>query len=126
VTLLLAFALWAAPEPEIFTFLAAVEVQDNRSELLAMAWVETRFHNDRVSEAGACCFLGVLGGRYGNPSCDRLRARPWLCVMTAQRWIAYWRHHCGKRYLDCYNKGWSGREGGTYGAKVRRIKRRFE
>ena len=86
-------------------FAQAVTAQKNSDELKGMAYVESTFQYG-VRSPYACCYLGVRGGKYGNPSCDMLEASPWTCVMAAQWNIAYFRLHCGKSYLDAYNGGW--------------------
>jgi hypothetical protein len=86
----------------------AVYPADEAAELLAIAWVESRWrHAPKRSHAGACCYMGILGGRYGAPSCRRLEKSPRLCVQTARKELAYWKRHCGEAYLDGYNAGWS-------------------
>ena len=125
LTIIAAAALLAAQPiaevPHLVRFATAVQAQDNAKELMAIAWVETRYRNHLVSKTGCCCYMQIKGGHYGNPSCDQLRADPWLCVVSAQRWLAYWRWHCGKRYLQCYNAGWRGKDdlGDGYAWKVK-------
>jgi hypothetical protein len=91
---------------EALEFAVAVESQTNSDELWGVSHVESRHVNGRRSGPGACCRLGILGDRYGNPSCDYLEGHPWGCVLAAQWNLEYWRRHCGAAYLDAYNGGW--------------------
>jgi len=79
--------------------------RDEALELLAVAWIETRY-TGRRSQAGACCWTGMLGGRYDNPSCEILEACASICLRYTSTELEYWRRHCGKAYLDAYNGGW--------------------
>ena len=134
MTLAIAIFLHLAPPLDLETrraaiFAAAVEAQVNREELWGIAWVEVtwRWFETRRSGKGACCYLGILGSRYGNPSCRQMENDGWLCVVSAQRWLNYWRLQCGKKYLECYNAGFAGKKrSGSYTRKVRKAQRRFE
>ena len=76
-------------------------------EVLAVARTESTWDYERVSTAGACGMMQTLGGRYGMPGCDLIRADHRLDVLLGLAHLRYWRRNCGAAYLDAYNGGWS-------------------
>jgi len=98
-----------APLEDLQSFADACVRHDNCSELAAIAWTESGFHRiKKRSGKGACCYMGILGSRYDNPSCDALEADPYLCVDLGAKKVAGWKKSCGKSGLDGYNGGWQG------------------
>ena len=97
-----------APLADVAAFALACERQPRCHELAAIAWAETGYRRHSKSSKGACCYMGILGGRYDNPTCRELEADPDLCLSVAVRELEYWQRHCGKWYLDSYNMGWRG------------------
>jgi len=95
-----------APLADVAAFARACERQPRCTELAAIAWVESRFDRDVQSKAGACCYMGLLGGRYGIPSCERLIADPDLCLSEAVKHLEQWERDCGESALDAWNGGW--------------------
>ena len=124
---------------DVASFAQACQKQERWIELAAIAYVETGSRRHARSGKGACCYMGLLGGRYGLPSCKALEADPDLCLSEAVAHLEYWERHCGESYLDGWNGGWrkcwsrkevtgsrcKGRCD-SYGQKVGRVKLRIE
>lgn len=90
--------------------------------LVAIAWEESRFRPELVSDAGACGPMQV------NPvwvpwSCSEVRAP--RAAYRAGAWaLVRWVVHCEGDPLACYNAGGEpGRRGRWYAARVRRTAR---
>lgn len=96
-----------APLEDLKAFVDACNGQERCFELAAIASVETSFIRRKTSHKGACCYLGLLGGRYGHSTCTQLEADPALCLSEGIADLEYWERACGKSYLDAYNGGWA-------------------
>jgi len=106
-TLLLAWLLaHGVPGPHAEALAPCVAEYHDPAELLGVIYVESRYRQGKRSHAGACSYFGLLGGRYGNPTCEALEADPALACRVAVAELAYWQRHCGRAYLDAYNGGW--------------------
>ena len=64
--------------------------------MLGVVWKESDCQNGSRSKAGACSYFGLLGGRYGNPSCHALENDPALACRTADQELGYWRGTAGR------------------------------
>lgn len=107
LTLLAALlSLATAPLTDARDFAAACVKQPRCHELAAIAYIESRFVRHTRSKAGACCYMGLLGGRYGIPSCEALEADADLCLSEAVKHLEQWERDCGESYLDANNGGW--------------------
>jgi len=137
LAILLVLGASPADLPALDGLAQAAEAWGEPDLILAMASVESGLEPKVRSGSGACCWLGLLGGRYGNPSCKALEADTDLCVAVAMHELGEWGELCGSAAaLDAYNGGWRkcwGRAGkGTwskckrdgcrsYGRKVRAL-----
>lgn len=147
LSLLLAFNVSDTPEEKLAEFayhVARLVPADQVVEILAVAYVETRFRPDAVSPAGCVCWLQQMCNRFGKPSCKEM-IRTETCIREYLKDRAYWQRHCGEAWLDAYNAGWvkcwagpwykkhrgearkqcKGRSCTSYSRKVRRTERRF-
>lgn len=101
-------ALGAAPQdlPDLSRLAAAVDTAKEPAVIIAIASIESGLTPSVRSGKGACCYLGLLGGKYGHSSCKALEADPALCVAEAEAEIATWERSCAQARLDAYNGGW--------------------
>ena len=126
LTIIAAAALLAAQPiaevPHLVRFATAVQAQDNAKELMAIAWVETKYRNELVSVAGACCYMQVKP-QEEDPPCDVLQREPWVCVLAAQRRVDEYKRHCGDDWLNAYNGGFDYCCDGSYYRRNRERKK---
>jgi hypothetical protein len=102
-------------------------------ELLAISWVESRWQfNCRCSSAGACGHMGLLAGRYHNPTkaelCDEA-ATTWperLSFWRGAQVLQYFKKACRGHYLCCYNQGGTKIQSCHYQRYVQSIARRLK
>lgn len=75
--------------------------------LLGVAKLESDFKPRVRSSAGACCYLQLLGGKYGNPSCKKLEENDRLCIMTGAKEIGdlFKKHKDMEKALCHYHGG---------------------
>lgn len=107
LTLLAAIlSLTTAPLADARDFAQACVKQPRCHELAAIAYIESGYKRHSKSRKGACCYMGLLGGRYGIPSCKALEADADLCLSTAVAELEQWEKDCGESYLDAWNGGW--------------------
>ena len=99
--------LGASPShlPQLEGLSEAAEAWGEPDLILAMAYMESGLKPKVRSKAGACCWLGILGGKDGNPSCKKLEADTDLCVAVAMHELGEWSELCGEAALDAYNGG---------------------
>jgi hypothetical protein len=113
---------------------AAMEAEAATGEdaitLLAVSWVESRWSVEcHCSGAGACGLMGILVGRYGNPSkrqvCEVTPASTaaQASFMRGAEILGYFRRHCEGEPLCCYNQGWTDDRDCHYARTVRRKER---
>lgn len=143
LSLLLAFNVSDTPEERLAEFayhISQLVPADQITEILAVAYVETRFRPDAVSPAGCVCWLQQMCGRYGKPSCEEM-VKTEVCIKEYLKDRAYWKKYCGKAWLDAYNAGWAkcwdgigykkhgkrckGKACTSYSTKVQRTEKRF-
>lgn len=66
---------------------AAIEQGVPVEVLIGVAKFESDFKREVRSSSGACCFMQLLGGRYGNPSCSALEKDDRLCITQGAKEI---------------------------------------